>query len=847
MIKDQLKLASLSARPVVFLDIFLGQKVRYWLAKVFGGAAFILLCATIAINTTSAAFSTIFVGPLGVFLSFIGRLPGVDLARSGVVNISLFPGYDAVQLHLSSSLGQWNGVLLLSLSLYMVIKMLNAFARSSYYSGFVSAERGGVAQRSYDVQAIFARSPLGDLVYGVFSSALGREVLLRSGISLELFASYRDTRSVIVDYREDSAVLSIFSFSALVRYVVNDKSLHAWFDAQTIAIEDVIAAAEWVEASDAFFRLKERSWGKAALSRIPALAGDLAYGQGFKLKQYASEIIGPPAELGQAYGGPDVLRLEQSLSRDKGANALLIAPAPHVAEEVVRQFTRDIVYHFKHPFIAKKHCFLFDVQYFCKDMDDAGEFERELGDILADAANAGNVIFVISDLPALYIRARQLGADVAGTIRPYLSNNILQIIAISDTAQYHEVLAPQALLSEYLHDIHITEPENDVQLLALESIANRIESTHNLFFTVPALREVIRDAERTLVHGLLVDRAEEILEGIPAYLAQNKVVYVLPVHIDEYVSQASKIPIGKADKKEQERLMNIESLLHASVIGQDVAIRSIGDALRRSRSGVRNEKRPVASFFFFGPTGVGKTEVAKTLARVFFGGEEKMLRFDMSEFADGSALARLIGTIGGGQGALAPVMREHPYGVLLLDEFEKADSAVHDLFLQVLDEGIFHDAQGQIVNCRNAIIIATSNAGATQIFERTKQGAKFDNAFSHEVLQGIISEGALRPELLNRFDASVLFTPIEETGYRKIATLMLEKLASRLRGQGIVLVINDALIDVIMEKGVDPVFGARPMQRAIQDIVEKRVAEKILQGKTGPGVPLEFTKVELTT
>lgn len=843
---NELRNAAHYALSTITLDRFLGYKARYWLSKLFAGVAFFLVCVTVILRFGNEFVPSALLAPFGYVLSLMGKLPGVDIARAGTVLIPLIPGSTSLSLHLSSALGPWNGVLLFSLFFYLVMKMLSAYARSSYYTGFIAGERGGIAQVSYDVRAIFARATLGDIVQSFFMHKLGVAILLRTGISREMANDFLRSRMNIVDYRDHAPFEHIMTISDLTRFLVEDKSLRSWLDAQTIAADDLIAAAEWVEANDSAFRLRERTWGKAAFSLLPRIGEDLAYGQAYQLKHYAAEVVVPPAELGQRYGGPDVLKLEQALSRDKGANALLIAPAPHIAEEIIALFARDIVYNFQHPFLRNRRCYLFDVQYFCKDMSDATTFEQTFGRVLFDAANTGNIIFIISDLPALYIRARQIGADIAGVLRPYLSDNLLQIISLSDTAQYHEVLAPQALLSEYMHDIHVSEPEHDALLLRLEEITDRIESSHDLFFTVPALREVMRDAERTLVHGLLLDRAEEILEGIPAFLDTQNIHFVLPEHIDAYVSQASNIPIGKADKREQERLLNIEQLLHESVIGQDVAIRSIADALRRNRAGVRNERRPVASFFFFGPTGVGKTEVAKTLARVFYGGEDKMLRFDMSEFADHTALARLIGTIDGGTGALAPVMREHPYGVLLLDEFEKADSAVHDLFLQVLDEGVFHDAQGQVVNCRNAIIIATSNAGASAIYAHTKERGQFDDAFTHEVTQSIIAEGKLRPELINRFDGAVLFTPIDESGYQKIAKLMLNKLAARLRAQGIVLVINDALINAIMLRGADPVFGARPMQRAIQDIVEKRIAEKILQGKTGPGVPLEFTKEDLT-
>jgi ATP-dependent Clp protease ATP-binding subunit ClpA len=242
-----------------------------------------------------------------------------------------------------------------------------------------------------------------------------------------------------------------------------------------------------------------------------------------------------------------------------------------------------------------------------------------------------------------------------------------------------------------------------------------------------------------------------------------------------------------------------------------------------------------------GPTGVGKTETAKALATVFFGNENAMSRIDMSEYQGDDGLNRMIGSMDGVVGTLPRLLKEQPYGVVLLDEFEKTNPKVLDLFLQVLDEGVFHDAQGKKVNARNAIFIATSNAGAPQIREAIKLGTDLEFV-KKQIIDEVIATGKLKPELFNRFDGIILFHPLRHEDYLRIAEIMLKKLQKRLREESINLVINDVLIEAVMLQGVDPDMGARPMTRAVQEVVEQRVAQRIISGAVAQGAKIEFTR-----
>jgi ATP-dependent Clp protease ATP-binding subunit ClpA len=305
------------------------------------------------------------------------------------------------------------------------------------------------------------------------------------------------------------------------------------------------------------------------------------------------------------------------------------------------------------------------------------------------------------------------------------------------------------------------------------------------------------------------------------------------------------VPTGEIETAEKSKLLNLEKILHQRIIGQDEAVNAISSSLRRARSGIESKNRPLGSFLFLGPTGVGKTETTKALAEVFFGDEKKIMRLDMSEYSGDNALRKLLGSFESGHvGTLTSLLRENQYGVLLLDEFEKAERPVHDLFLQILDEGIFSDMVGKKVNARSLVIIATSNAGSDIIWDFVKQNKSLAEN-KQQIIEQIVHQNIFRPELLNRFDGVILFHPLDETMLRQVATLMLQKLARRLEEKSLKLRIGGELVNYLVKVGSDPAFGARPINRAIQDQIEDTVARRLISGELHPGSEVVLTEADL--
>lgn len=748
-----------------------------------------------------------------------------------------------------------NALMLLVLIAWMSLKMLNAYRNSFYYDVEAMLERGirGAktpwTTKNYETCAVFWRTEYGDLLRAFAESPYGVEVFHRLGIAKKTMAAYLSARTTVVDYRAKEIELrTVHTLLDLAKYIVaSDRDVEQFLFGLGIRERELDGAVEWVERNVKIRKQAERFWGRVALGQTPSFGADFAYGAAYRLGRYSEDLsqkaIGGGSNFRYVYGSREIAELEIILARAKEADALLVGEEGTGKLDVVLDFARDIMNGHTHPALAHKRVMVFHAMMMVAGMKTKSELETETLKVFKDAADAGNIILVLEDFPGFIESSRALGSDIAGLIDPFLAGDKLQVIATADNARFHAVLEGNAGIMRRFETVMLAEPEEAALIRILEESAERIERRARVRFTYPAIVEVARSADKYIQDGVMPDKALDLLvELVPWAEAKISKGIVLLKKLDvlEYVREKTQIPVGEITDEDRDLLMRLDDLLKSQVVGQEAALQVIADAMRRARAGVRSENRPIGSFLFLGPTGVGKTETAKALARVFFHNETALERLDMSEYQSADGLNRLIGTMDGAVGTFTTILREHPYGVLLLDEFEKTNPVILDLFLQVFDEGVFHDAQGKKVNARNTIFIATSNAGAQLIREAMAQGVDLETA-KKEIIDQIIAIGKYKPELINRFDGVILFHPLGTAEYELIALQMLEKLSDRLKEQSIALVINRPLIDALLRHGIDPEFGARPMARAVQDVVEKKVAEKVIAGQLGPGSVIEFT------
>ncbi len=460
--------------------------------------------------------------------------------------------------------------------------------------------------------------------------------------------------------------------------------------------------------------------------------------------------------------------------------------------------------------------------------------QQRLLRIINEVRRSGNIILFIKNIHDLIgiNDNRGMGLDISEALIDYINNsaNVI-VLATTTSTDYRHYIANSPLVNVF-SKVEIKEMNYNQALKVLEAKVFEVEYKQKVYFTYDSLETCASLADKFFYEQNLPKSALDLMSESAAYVRAKKGEhsFVTKEDVAVLVSQKTGVQVTSITEDESEKLLRLESEMHRRIIGQDEAVALVANALRRARTELRSNNRPIANFLFLGPTGVGKTELAKTIADVYFGDENKMIRIDMSEYQDQTSIYRLIGQPNQqGTGLLTEAVRQNPFSLVLLDELEKADSNVLNLFLQVFDDGRLTDSVGRVIDFTNTIIIATSNAGTNYVQEQLKKGRDL-NLIKDDIIKGELKK-YYRPEFLNRFDGIVLFKPLTRENIKQIAGLMLNKLAKKLEQKGIEFHYNDLALEALVDVGYDPEFGARPMRRAIQDYVENKLAELILQGK----------------
>lgn len=466
-----------------------------------------------------------------------------------------------------------------------------------------------------------------------------------------------------------------------------------------------------------------------------------------------------------------------------------------------------------------------------------GELENLIMQVLSEAYSAKNIIICL-DNAQLFFEEGVGSVDLTNVLLPILEAGRLRIILTMDEQRYLQIGQRNPALINALNRVSITPATKDETLLVMQDQLILTEFQRKVTYMYQALEEAYRLSER-YVHDLAMPgRAVKLLESAAGY-AEDGLVTMSSVQ--KAIEQTMDIKVGVASgEDEREKLLNLEDLIHKRMINQTRAVGVVSDALRRARAGVRNQNRPIGTFLFLGPTGVGKTELAKALGDVYFGGEDRLIRLDLNEYVRSEDVARLIADGANDPTSLTAQAMKQPFSVVLLDEIEKAHPNVLTTLLQLLDEGILRDIKNREVSFRDAIIIATSNAGADRIREYIERGYELEQ-FEKQFIDELINSNQFRPEFLNRFDEIVTFRPLGKQELVQVIDLILAGINKTLALQKIsVSVAEDAKL-FLVDKGYDPRLGARPMRRVVQRAVENTVAKQMLSGSVAPGSTIEIS------
>ncbi|MDO1604572.1 ATP-dependent Clp protease ATP-binding subunit [Lactobacillus sp. YT155] len=601
----------------------------------------------------------------------------------------------------------------------------------------------------------------------------------------------------------------------------------------------------------------------------------------------------------------EVKRTIQILSRRTKNNPVLVGE-PGVGKTAIVEGLATAIINKEVPLdMQNKRIMMLDMGSLVAGTKYRGEFEDRIKKIIEEIYDDGQVILFIDELHTLVGAGGAEGAiDASNILKPALARGELQLIGATTLDEYQKYIEKDAALERRFATVKIEEPSKDESYQILEGLKKNYEEFHKIVISDEAIKAAVDLSSRYLTNRFLPDKAIDLVDEAAAKVrisAANgskakrvdKIQDELKAKIDEkntalenqdfelaatyrqeekklqdkliklndrnanginenvqvgdediaqVVSQWTGVPVEQMSKKESERLINLEKSLHKRVIGQDEAVDVISKSIRRARSGIKDPNRPIGSFLFLGPTGVGKTELAKALAAEVFGSEDDMIRVDMSEFMEQYSTSKLVGSAPGyvgyeEGGQLTEKVRNHPYSVLLLDEVEKAHPDVFNILLQVLDDGYLTDAKGRRVDFRNTIIIMTSNLGATKLQEEKNVGfGNSNNVQNYEAMKKTIFEemkSFFKPEFLNRLDEFVVFKQLDKKQLRQVVKIMAKNITKRLQQQDITLKFTASALDIIVDKGYSKEYGARPLRRELQREVEDKLSELILNREIG--------------
>jgi ATP-dependent Clp protease ATP-binding subunit ClpC len=517
---------------------------------------------------------------------------------------------------------------------------------------------------------------------------------------------------------------------------------------------------------------------------------------------------------------------------ESGHNGILLVGSSGVGKSAVINGLAQLMVEERVPsFLQDKRLVEIDVSRLVSGAQ-AAEAKARLLACISEANRAGNIILYISNIENLVASAMAGGdsLDLSEVLAESLTRGRIFCLATISSQNYASFLERSAL-GEAMTTVGIQEPSTNQAILMLESKVAWLESKYKVFINYNAIEEAVVMSSRYIHDKFLPEKAVNLLQNavILARKHNRKAGFCTKEHIAEAISELTGVPTQQLTADESQKLLSLEDNIHKRMIGQEEAVTAVSSSLRRARAAMKDSKRPIASFLFLGPTGVGKTELAKTVSEVYFGDEDYMIRLDMSEYQQADSVRKMIGDVDGTRGYLTEAVRKKPFALILLDEIEKAHPDILNLFLQLLDDGRLTDGQGRTISFSESIIIATSNIGAIYIQEEIKAGTDIA-VIKQELIDNKINK-FMRPELVNRFDGIIVFKPLTEDNIFHIAAIMLKGIKQKLLDKGINLQADKNGVLKLAQAGYDPKFGARPLRRLLQERVEDTVANMILGGE----------------
>ena len=647
-----------------------------------------------------------------------------------------------------------------------------------------------------------------------------------------------NTARTIREKTNSEAVTGAVLTVAMIENLPNYEKL---LDQFKLNIEDLYQGVNWYNYLNGIVKNSKKTVHSGGIAR------DFAFGYTPTLQHFATNLsdryYGDMHRVQQAENYEIIDKIIQNFSTGGRQNVALIGKYGSGRNTILNYLAQTLL----NPDAKLSHdlkyrqIYALDAPSLISAAQNQGELEYLMIKILNEIYSAKNIILCLKDAH-LFFEEGPGSIDISNLLTPVVQAGKIRMILVMDDQRFLEISAKNPVLANSLNKIMVHPSNEEETMKILMDQVPYIERKKGVIYTYNSLKTAYRLSEQYIHDVEMPGKANLLLESAASY-AEHGLVTSGSVEAAVEQSYGVKVKVVEGEE-ERDKLLNLEQLIHERMIDQEGAVSAVSNALRRAGAGVKNQGRPIGTFLFLGPTGVGKTELAKALAAVYFDGEDNIIRLDMNEFVDSSDVARLIRDGATDALSLTAQVMKKPFSVILLDEIEKAHPSVLTTLLQVLDEGILRDEKNREVSFRDSIIIATSNAGANEIRDKIAAGATIGD-FKEELIEKLISSGEFKPEFLNRFDEICLFKPLSKEDLIQILDLIIASTNKTLEPQKVSVTLTPEAKQVLIEKGYDPKMGARPMRRMVQSTVENIVAAAILSGAVNSGSQLTITPSEI--
>lgn len=606
--------------------------------------------------------------------------------------------------------------------------------------------------------------------------------------------------------------------------------------------EDLISGVDWYQHINQLIAAQGNQKAKGGIGR------DWSFGYTPMLEKFAQNISDTVMRGGllkrDLEGHQDILRqMNNILGGDGRRNMALIGPTGTGKTTLVYAFAEQLMMpDINTPkSLAYRQVMALDPASLIARAGGRGELEGLVQQLFVEAIRAKNIVIFLDDAQ-LFLENATGAVDLSNLLLPILDGGALRLVMAMDEQRWLRLSQNNPALAQHINRLNVVPLDKKDTMKVLEDQLLIMEHRYKVMYMYQALNEAYRLGDRYVQDQAMPGKAITLLEAAAQFANQG---LVTASSVQQAVEKAYGIKVGNAQAAdERETLLNLEDLIHKRMINQKRAVGVVSNALRRARAGVRNQDRPIGAFMFLGPTGVGKTELAKSLAAVYFGGEDHMVRIDLNEFGQPQDVNRLIADGAQDPNSLTAQIGKQPFSVVLLDEIEKAHPNVLNTLLQLLDEGVLRDINNRAVSFRDAIVIATSNAGADRIRQYIDAGQELEQ-FEDQFVNELIDSGQFKPEFLNRFDEIVVFRPLNQDELLQVVDLIIAGINKTLANQKVSVLLDEESKKALVAAGYDPRLGARPMRRIIQRAVEDLVAKKMLMGEVPAGSVIKITLADI--